>query len=160
MTGTTDPQDDSRAGALLDARGWRLLEWLQHDGRAPLKTLASAAGLSVAATAERLKRLLEGGTVRAVQAQVVPERVGYAVKAIIGITVLQPRKQALLDELRACPQVLECHHVTGADSYLFTLVARNLGDLEAMLGRFNVYGETRTSIVMSTPIAARGLRQP
>ena len=46
------------------------------------------------------------------------------------------------------PQVLECLHVTGADSCLFTVVARNMSDLEQILAGLNKYGETRTSIVM------------
>ena len=41
----------------LDPKAWALLNALQADGRAPLKTLAEAAGLSVPATVERLKRL-------------------------------------------------------------------------------------------------------
>lgn len=46
--------------AVLDDKAWSLLLALQADGRAPLKTLAEATGLSVAATAERLKRLQDG----------------------------------------------------------------------------------------------------
>ena len=58
------------------------------------------------------------------------------------------------------PEVLECHHVTGADSYLMTVVARDLPDLERFLGAINGWGETRTSIVLSTPIPRRALGRP
>ena len=71
----------------LDAKAWQLLMALQEDGRAPLKSLAEAAGLSVPATAERLKRLKESGVVRAVAADVDPAHAGYPVRAIVGITV-------------------------------------------------------------------------
>ena len=47
----------TEAAVELDSKAWALLMALQADGRAPLKTLASAAGLSVPATVERLKRL-------------------------------------------------------------------------------------------------------
>ena len=89
-----------------------------------------------------------------------PARVGYGVKAIVGITAAQPGKQRLLAKLAQTPQVLECHHVAGADSYLMTVVARDLPDLERFLGTINGYGETRTSIVFSTPIPRRGLVPP
>jgi len=59
----------------------------QVDGRAPLKTLALAAGLSVPATVERLKRLKDAGVVRSVSADVDPALAGYPVRAIVGITV-------------------------------------------------------------------------
>ena len=57
-------------------------------------------------------------------------------------------------------EVLECHHVAGADSYVVSVVARSLEDLERWLSSVNGYGETRTSIVFSTPIPRRGLVAP
>ncbi len=144
----------------LDTKAWALLMALQDDGRAPLKTLAVAAGLSVPATVERIKRLKEAGVVRAVGAELDPTLAGYLVRAIVGITVQQPGKKAFLDKLRSAPEVLECHHVAGADSYVMTVIARSLADLERFLASINGYGETRTSIVFSTPIARRGLVAP
>lgn len=144
----------------LDQKAWALLMALQADGRAPLKTLALAAGLSVPATVERLKRLKDAGVVRAVSAELDPAALGYPVRAIVSITVQQPGKKAFIDKLRRAPEVLECHHVAGADSYVVTVVARSLEALEQFLSSINGYGETRTSIVFSTPIARRGLVPP
>ncbi|MDR5746485.1 Lrp/AsnC family transcriptional regulator [Caballeronia sp. LZ029] len=144
----------------LDAKAWALLMALQEDGRAPLKALALAAGLSVPATVERLKRLKDAGVVRSVGADLDPVRLGYAVRAIVGITVQQPGKKTFLDKLRRAPEVLECHHVAGADSYIVTVVSPSLEQLERFLATINTYGETRTSIVFSTPIPRRGLVAP
>ncbi len=144
----------------LDDKAWKLLLALQQDGRAPLKTLAAAAGLSIPATVERLKRLMDSGVVRSVGAELDAARAGYGVQAIVGITVLQPGKKAFLDKLKRAAEVLECHHVAGADSYLMTVVARDLPDLERFLASINGYGETRTSIIFSTPIPRRGLVPP
>ncbi len=144
----------------LDAKAWQLLLALQQDGRAPLKTLAAAAGLSVPATVERLKRMIDAGVVRSVSAELDAALAGYSVRAIVGITVLQPGKKAFVDKLRRAAEVLECHHVAGADSYLLTVVTRDLEDLERFLASINSYGETRTSIVFSTPIPRRGLVPP
>lgn len=144
----------------LDPKAWQLLAALQADGRAPLKSLAAAAGLSIAATAERLKRLQEAGVISGVHAVVDSARAGRPVKAIVGITTQQPQKQALLKALRARPEVLECHHVTGADSYVMTVAVADMAALETFLGDINRWGETRTAIVMSTPIARRALQAP
>ncbi|MGF6367737.1 Lrp/AsnC family transcriptional regulator [Paraburkholderia sp. MM5482-R1] len=142
----------------LDAKAWALLMALQEDGRAPLKTLALAAGLSVPATAERLKRLKDSGVVRSLGVELDPVQAGYAVRAIVGITVPQPGKNSFLDKLRRAPEVLECHHVADADSYI--VVSPSLEQLERFLASINSYGETRTSIVFSTPIPRRGLVVP
>jgi Lrp/AsnC family leucine-responsive transcriptional regulator len=85
---------------------------------------------------------------------------GYGVRAVVGINVPQPGKAALIDKLQRSPGVLECHHVSGNDSYVMQVVARDLPDLERFLGEINGYGETRTSIVFSTPIPRRGLSRP
>jgi Lrp/AsnC family leucine-responsive transcriptional regulator len=148
------------SGSTVDDIAWRLLAALQSDGRASLKALAKECGLSVAATSERVQRLQEVGIVCGVFADVDPVAAGFAVRAIIGITVPQPGKKGLLDKLRVAPEVLDCHHVAGADSYIFTVVARDLPDLERFIGTINAYGETRTSIVYSTPIARRGVIKP
>jgi len=150
----------TEAAIELDAKAWALLMALQADGRAPLKTLALAAGLSVPATVERLKRLKEAGVLCSVSAELNPALVGYPVSAIVGITVQQPGKKAFIDKLRSAPEVLECQHVAGADSYVVTVVARSLQDLERFLSSITGYGETRTSIVFSTPIPRRGLVAP
>jgi len=144
----------------LDDKAWALLLALQQDGRSPLKALAAAAGLSIPAASERLKRLVDAGVVRSVGADIDAAQAGYPVRAVVGITVVHPGKKAFLDKLRRAPEVLECHHVAGADSYLMTVVARDLADLERFLASINVYGETRTSIVFSTPIPRRGLVRP
>lgn len=144
----------------LDEAGWRLLDALRADARAPLKSLAASVGLSVAATAERLKRLQEAGIVRRISVEVDESAAGYPVKAVVGITAAQPEKKRLLEKLGKSPEVLECHHVAGADSYLMTVVAASLADLERFVGSINRYGETRTSIVFSTPIERRGVVKP
>lgn len=143
----------------LDDKAWRLMAALQTDARAPLKTLALAAGLSVPATVERLRRLQEVGVVRGFHAQIDPLAVGYGVRAMVGINAPQPGKQALLDKLAQSPEVLECHHVAGNDSYQMLVVATDLQDLERFLSDINRWGETRTAIIFSTPIERRGVVQ-
>ena len=144
----------------LDDKAWRLLQALQADGRQPLKALAQAAGLSLPATAERIKRLEDAGVITGVRAEVSPAALGYGVRAVVGIHVPQPGKRQLIERLTAMPEVLECHHVSGADSYLMTVVATDLAHLEALIASINLYGETRTSIVISSPIPRRGVGSP
>ena len=143
----------------LDDKSWRILAALQDDARASLKTLADAAGLSVPATAERVKKMEDAGLIRGYHAELSPEALGYHIKAVVGITTVHPQKQKFLAQLTRSPLVLECLHVTGADSYLLTVVARDMAELEAYLASINKYGETRTSIVMSAPLPRRGLRR-
>jgi len=143
----------------IDDKDWRLLEALQQNARTPLKSLAEACGLSLAATGERVKRLEESGLVTGYHAAVDASRLGCQVEAAIGITVQQPGKKKFIQLLKGMPEVLECRHVTGADSFLLSAVFADVGHLEDFLARINQFGETRTSIVMSTPIPRRAVRR-
>lgn len=143
----------------MDEKSWAILAALQEDARASLKTLAEIASLSMPATAERIKKMEEAGIIRGYHADIAPELLGYAIKAIVAITTQHPYKQKFIEVLRAKPQVLECLHVTGSDSCVFTVVAKNMVDLEEFLASINQYGETRTSIVMSSQIPRRGVQR-
>jgi len=155
----TKPADNLKAME-LDSKAWKILAAIQRDGRIALKGLADEAGLSLPATSERLKRLEEAGVITGYRADVAPEAVGYGMTAVIGITTPQPDKARLIALLQGMPEVTECLHVTGQDSFLLRVVTRDIRHLERLVGSINHYGETRTSIVMSTPIPLRSLAQP
>ena len=144
----------------IDARSWKILEAIQADGRMSLTELAEKVALSVPATSERLKRLEEAGVIESFRAVVAPDRVGYGVLALVGITTTQPEKGKLLAQLEQMPEVLECLHVTGQDSFILRVVTRDVRHLEQFVGSINHFGETRTSIVMSAPIPLRPLAPP
>jgi Lrp/AsnC family leucine-responsive transcriptional regulator len=137
---------------LLDARGWKILSALQTNARLAYTDLAKEVALSVTATVDRVKRLEGAGIIRGYHADLAPETLGYPISALIGITVLQPQKGRFLELLEAIPEVVECFHVTGADSYIIRVCLPSIGGLEGFIARINHFGETRTSIILSTPI--------
>jgi Lrp/AsnC family leucine-responsive transcriptional regulator len=144
----------------MDEVDWKVLSLLQQNGRATYTELAREVHLSVPAATERVRRLEEAGIIEGYVARVNPSAAGYPVSALVGITVPQPAKAKFLKLLNSISEVLECHHVTGADSYVMRLVAVSMADLERLIERINLYGETRTSIVMSTPLERRPLERP
>ncbi|GGY28218.1 Lrp/AsnC family transcriptional regulator [Paludibacterium paludis] len=109
--------------------------------------------------AERLRRPEDAGVIEGYHARVAARRLGYPLMARIGITVPQPKKNAFIAFLEGLPEVLECHHVTGGDSYsyLFRVAARDTEHLETLVGTLSHPGETRTSLILSTPIPPRAL---
>jgi len=144
----------------MDAFDWKILDEVQHAGRKSLTELARKVGLSIPTTADRLKKLEESGVIEAFVARVNPKKAGYEITALIGITTSQPSKARLLKLLESIPEVIECLHVTGADSYVMRVIAKDISQLEKLIARINVFGETRTSIVMSTSIPARPVKRP
>ena len=144
----------------IDAKNWQILDVLQQDARTSLTALARQVALSVPSTSERVKRLEEAGVIEGYRAVVPPRKAGYTVTALVGITTAQPDKARLLKLLGSRREVLECFHVTGQDSYVLKVVARDIEHLESFVSSINHLGEARTSIVMSVPIAARAVAAP
>jgi Lrp/AsnC family leucine-responsive transcriptional regulator len=58
------------------------------------------------------------------------------------------------------PEVLECHHVTGEDCYIIKVAVRSVRHLEALLDRLVRYGNTTTSVVISSPVTRRIIKPP
>ena len=107
---------------------------LQLDGSAGLAELAKVAGLSVSATAERVKRLEERGVIRGWRADLDPVAAGCPLLVHILVTVAPGRDEAAFRKaMRRQEAVLECHAVTGAWTYLLKLRLPDLAALEAFL---------------------------
>ncbi len=108
---------------------------LQLDGSAGLAELAKVAGLSVSATAERVKRLEERGVIRGWRADLDPVQAGCPLLAHVLVQVAPGRDDAgFRRAVRRLEAVLECHAVTGPWTYLLKL---RLADLPALEGFLN-----------------------
>lgn len=120
----------------MDSIDRNILVALQHDGSAGLAELAKVAGLSVSATAERVKRLEERGTIRGWRADLDPAAVGCPLLAWVFVGLRAGAAEAKFREaLLPMEQVLECHAVSGAWSYLLKLRVAGLAELEAFVAQ-------------------------
>ncbi len=107
---------------------------LQLDGSAGLAELAKVAGLSVSATAERVKRLEERGVIRGWRADLDPAAAGCPLLVHILAAVAPGREDAgFRKAIRKQEAVLECHAVTGAWTYLIKLRLPDLPALDRFL---------------------------
>lgn len=145
---------------LLDGVGWKLLTLLQEEARRSYSELGREVGLSAPAVAERMRRLEEAGLITGYHAVVRWERTGWPITALIrlsGISSEAPQVAALVAEMR---EVLECHRVTGEDSYILTVVAVSTQHLEQIVDRLIPYGRVTTSLVLSSPVRRRTIGPP
>jgi Lrp/AsnC family leucine-responsive transcriptional regulator len=86
-----------------------------------------------------------------------PAALGLPVMAFARIRPAPGQLQRVADLARSMEQVSECHRITGEDCFLVKVHAPAIEDLEAVLDRFLVHGQTVTSIVVSTPVPPRPL---
>lgn len=142
---------------LLDPTGWQILRLLQEDARLSYNELGRRVGLTPPAVAERVRRLEDAGIIAGYHAEVRAEKIGLPVTAIVRLNAAGGRCAVAGAFCATLPEVTECHRVTGSDSYIMTVVARDVAHLEALLDRLMPYGDLTTSIVLSSPVKRRAI---
>jgi Lrp/AsnC family transcriptional regulator, leucine-responsive regulatory protein len=139
----------------LDDANRRLIAELQADARLSLAELGRRVGLSSPAVAERLARLEETGVITGYHADVDPRALGWALAVIIRIRPAPRELQKVAELAQRTSEIVECHRVTGEDCYIMKAHVRAVEDLEELIDRFAVYGQTTTSLVHSSPVPPR-----
>lgn len=117
----------------MDELDRAILRHLRQDARLPNAKLAELVGLSPSACLRRLRLLERNGTIRGYT--VVVEEAGPrdVVTVIVQITLERQTDEHLRrfeEAVRKCPEVRECHLMTGMADYLLRLEARDAADYE------------------------------
>jgi Lrp/AsnC family transcriptional regulator, leucine-responsive regulatory protein len=142
---------------LLDPINRRLLEELQADARVKMAELGRRINLSAPAVAERVQRLERAGVITGYRAEVDPKAIGYPIAAVVRVRPTTRQLQKIPELAREIPEVVDCHRITGEDCFFVKLHLRSMDDLEEILDRFIVLGQTTTSIIHSSPVTGRAL---
>jgi Lrp/AsnC family leucine-responsive transcriptional regulator len=132
-----------------------LLAALQADARTSYAELGRVVGLSAPAVAERMRRLESSGIVTGYHASIDLKKAGYGIVAFVRLTSapdLAPQLERLATETE---EVLEFHRVTGTEGYVMKLAVTSIEHLERIVVKFLPYGQTTTSIVLSSPVTWR-----
>ncbi len=157
MVGSKAQVRESRSNrkTLLDDLNRRILAELADDPRISISALARRVSLSAPSVRERVAALTDAGVIRGFSLDVDPAAIGLPVAAWVRVRPgpgQLPRIAELADRM---PEVSECHRVSGEDCFLMKVHAASIADLEPLLDRFLVHGQTTTSFVVATPVPPR-----
>jgi len=139
----------------MDDIDLELLSALQEDARATYAELGRKVGLSAPAVAERVRRLEASGIISGYHAQVDLKKAGYGIVAFVRLTSAPDLAPQLERLARDTPEVLEFHRVTGTEGFVLKVAVTSIEHLERIVVRFLPYGNTTTSIVLSSPVTWR-----
>ncbi|TKV28144.1 Lrp/AsnC family transcriptional regulator [Arthrobacter sp. NamB2] len=139
----------------LDSTDHAIIGHLQEDGRASVAELARSINLSPSATGDRVRRLTDAGVITGYSVTVDPEALGYSVTAFVRLAYPTGNYKPFHDLVASLPEIIEAHHVTGADCFIIKVLARSMRDLERITGRLATLGSITTSVVYSSPIPSR-----
>jgi Lrp/AsnC family leucine-responsive transcriptional regulator len=143
---------DLQVEKLLDRIGRKILAALQENARVPLSQLGEIVGLSAPAVAERVKKLEAAGVIKGYHARIDPAAMGSSVGAFIHLTTDARHYPAVKTLAADTPQVIACHHISGDASFILHARVEDVSALEWLVERLSPFGQTRTSIVLSTPV--------
>ena len=141
----------------LDSVDKKIIRCLQDNSRMNASAIGEAVNMSVSAVIERIKKLENSGVIKKYTVCLNEEKLGNDVLAFVEVSTEQYKYDEVIsgvrEFVRACPQILECHVVTGNSDILLKVVTESTKSLEKILNNLKeVKGVsyTRTAIVMST----------
>ncbi|MBR0643292.1 Lrp/AsnC family transcriptional regulator [Plastoroseomonas hellenica] len=145
----------------LDELDRAIIRELRADGRMSNAALAAAVGLSPSACLRRMRLMERRGVIRGYTVLLdAPEPQG-AVTVIVQITLERQTEQHLARfeaAVKRCPEVVQCHLMTGIADYLLQVEARDAADYERIhkeqLSRMPGVARIQSSFAIRTVIRA------
>ena len=123
------PPVDEVHGNTLDRYDIAILGELQNDARLSNTELASRIGLSAAPTWRRVKWLEQQGFITGYRAEIDRRKIGLGVLAFVRVDAERNNAEAtrvLEETIRALPEVIACHYISGAGTFELHVVATDL----------------------------------
>ena len=123
------PDADEHPGGALDRYDVAILDALQQDARLSNAELATRIGLSAAPTWRRVKWLEAQGIITGYRAEIDRRKIGLGALAFVRVDAERNNAdatQALEDAIRALPEVVACHYISGTGTFELQVVARDL----------------------------------
>jgi Lrp/AsnC family transcriptional regulator, leucine-responsive regulatory protein len=113
----------------LDKFDWAILNELQIEGRLSNADLSARVGLSAAPCWRRVRRLEEAGFIKGYRAEIDRHKIGLGVLAFVRLDADSNSGDVLrgLEEaIRAIPEIVSCHYISGAGTFELQVVSRDL----------------------------------
>ena len=156
----TGPSRLQNERAPLDEVNRRILSLLAAEPRLSTSALARRVAMSAPAVRERVKRLEEDGVIRGYRLDIDPAAIGLPVAAWVRIRPGPGQLPRIAELAASVPQVSECHRISGDDCFLIKVHVPRIEDLEGVLDRFLVHGQTTSSFIVSSPVLPRPVLPP
>lgn len=138
----------------MNTNDLKVIKQLMEQARTTWSELGNILGLSAPAAADRVRKLEETGVIKGYSALINPDEVGCGLAAFISVTLEQPQQKAdFLSMIHDLPEVLECHHIAGAEDYILKIRCSGTRDLERLISekiKSKPGIKTRTTVILST----------
>jgi DNA-binding Lrp family transcriptional regulator len=114
----------------------KILEILQSRAKITNAKLSEEIGLSPAPTLERVKKLEQMGVITSYHAKLNVEKIGLGVTTFVLATLNGHNRsniEGFIEEINKIPEVIECHHITGAGDFILKVVAKDIASYQKLM---------------------------
>ena len=141
----------------LDSTDKKILNFLQQNSKANIKSISLKIGLTQTPTYERIKRLEKAGVIKNYIAVLDKEKVGYTIEVFCQVTLLVHSKDMITrfeNAINKIDEVMECFHVAGNYDYLLKIIVEDMNSYQAFLKNklsvLDSVGNVQSTFVMSS----------
>jgi Lrp/AsnC family transcriptional regulator len=122
----------------LDSIDYKILAALQRDATLTVQALGDVVGLSANPCWRRVKRMEESGIIEGRVAVVNAAAVGLGLTAFVAIRTNRHNRGWLIafgDGVRAIPEIVECHRMSGEIDYMLKVVVHDISHYDDVYQR-------------------------
>jgi Lrp/AsnC family transcriptional regulator, leucine-responsive regulatory protein len=141
----------------LDPIDKKILEKLQANAKITNSQLAQEIGLSPAPTLERVRKLENMGLIKSYHAQIDIAKLGLGVSIFVQVSLSSHKKnqiKSFVDKINKIPEVVECHHITGAGDFLLKVITKDIASYQELilekLVDIEEIGNMQSMVILST----------
>ena len=134
----------------LDDFNWEIIRELQLNARITIVEIGKRIGLSAPAVAERIKKLEEEGYIKGYRTVVDYDKLGLSVPVFIHYKATKTSHSDMLKMIDKMPEVVEWYGITGSHCAMLKVIVASTKELETVIEKLQEYGETSTSIILSS----------
>jgi Lrp/AsnC family transcriptional regulator, leucine-responsive regulatory protein len=143
----------------LDELNLAILQELLANARISNTEIGRRVGLSAPAVADRILKMEEAGVIQGSSIALDLDHIGLTIRAFISFKANNMTHIAMVNLFDSMPEIIEWHSVTGTASMLLKVAVATSKELEAVVEKLFLHGETTTSLILSGNIKPVSLRK-
>ena len=140
----------------MDSIDKKILSLLSEDGRKTASNISEDVGLSVPATSDRIKKLIDNGIVKGFKPIIDSKLINHDITAFITVFSESSKNfEKVVTNARLNSNIMKCYTTTGDGSHLLLVKVHNTEKLEKLLRTIQSWpgvSRTQTQLVLSSYI--------
>ena len=134
---------------MADAVDMQILGFLKGNSRLSFADLGRKIHLSPSAVRERVQKMEDIGIIKKYDIQIDNSKLGYGLEAFILLKVFPGQLKGVLKKIKEFPEIKEAHRITGNQNLHLKVLLKDQVDLQNLLDKLMVFGDTNTFLILS-----------